>query len=170
MAPCLFTIALWLPILIGAVALGNREMRESKVPRCSLPIGRLAEDTGVKVETIRYYERINLLPRPTRSGGNQRRYAQGDLKRLAFIKHARDLGFSGEGIRALLRLSESPELACGEAHTVAAGHLAEVRCKIGHLGSLEAELQRIAKACSSGVGVSDCALIEALAGRNFTQG
>lgn len=128
-----------------------------------IPIGGLAERTGVKVETIRYYEQVGLLPRPERSYGNQRRYTRRHLERLAFIKHARDLGFSVESIRTLLNLSDKPDMACDDAHRAAAGHLAEVRAKIARLRSLEAELKRIATSCSGGVHVRDCAIIEALA-------
>jgi DNA-binding transcriptional MerR regulator len=125
-----------------------------------IPIGGLAERTGVKVETIRYYEQVGLLPPPERSDGNQRRYSRRHLERLAFIKHGRDLGFSVESIRTLLNLADCPDMACDEAHRTAAGHLAEVREKIARLKSLEKELERIANSCSGGVPVRDCAVIE----------
>ena len=128
-----------------------------------MPIGSLSDRTGVKVETIRYYEQVGLLPQPDRSEGNQRRYGRVHLDRLAFIKHARDLGFAVDGIRTLLRLSDTPGMACDEAHAIAVAHLEEVRHKIVRLRSLEKELARIAKACSGGVEACDCAIIEALA-------
>ncbi|CAN7641427.1 MerR family transcriptional regulator [Bosea sp. LjRoot237] len=128
-----------------------------------VPIGTLAERTGVKVETIRYYEQVGLLPEPERSEGNQRRYGRAHVERLAFIKHARDLGFAVDSIRTLLRLSDTPGMACDEAHAISAGHLKEVRDKIARLRSLEAELARIATVCSGGVAACDCAIIEALA-------
>lgn len=128
-----------------------------------MPIGALAERTGVRVETIRYYEQVGLLQPPERTDGNQRRYGRAHLARLAFIKHARDLGFSVEGIRMLLKLSDNPGMACDEAHAIAAGHLAEVRHKIARLRSLESELERIAATCAGGVSACDCAIIEALA-------
>jgi DNA-binding transcriptional MerR regulator len=128
-----------------------------------IPIGNLADRTGVKVETIRYYEQVGLLPPPERSHGNQRRYGRRHLERLAFIKHARDLGFSVDSVRTLLNLSDKPDMACDEAHTAAARHLADVRSKIVQLRSLEAELERIARSCSGGVPVRNCAVIEALA-------
>lgn len=128
-----------------------------------MPIGSLADRTGVKVETIRYYEQVGLLPPPERTEGNQRRYGRTHLERLAFIKHARDLGFPVDGIRALLRLSDSPAMSCDEAHAISIAHLAEVRHKIARLRSLESELERIAATCSGGVAACDCAIIEALA-------
>lgn len=129
----------------------------------SMSIGSLSDRTGVKVETIRYYEQVRLLPQPERSEGNQRRYDKAHVERLAFIKHARDLGFSVEGIRTLLRLSDNPGMACDEAHAIASAHLDEVRHKLARLRSLEKELQRIAAACAGGVMACDCAIIEALA-------
>ena len=132
-------------------------------PERMMPIGSLSERTGVKVETIRYYEQVGLLPAPERSEGNQRRYGRGHVERLAFIKHARDLGFPVEGIRTLLKLSDSAAIACDEAHAIAVRHLDDVRHRIARLKSLEAELARIAASCSGGVCACDCAVIEALA-------
>lgn len=128
-----------------------------------MPIGMLAERTGVRVETIRYYEQVGLLPPPERSEGNQRRYSGRHAERLAFIKHARDLGFAVEAIRTLLKLSDTPGIACDEAHAISVAHLDEVRHKIARLRSLEKELERIATTCSGGVSACDCAIIEALA-------
>ena len=128
-----------------------------------VPIGALAERTGVKVETIRYYEQVGLLPPPERSEGNQRRYGRRHIERLAFIKHARDLGFAVDAIRTLLKLSDNPAMACDDAHAIAVAHLDEVRHKIARLRSLEKELDRIAATCSGGVAACDCAIIEALA-------
>ena len=72
-------------------------------------IGTLAERTGTKVQTNRYYEQIRLLPQPERTDGGQRRYRDKDLDRLAFIRHARQLGFTLEAIRELLDLSDNPD-------------------------------------------------------------
>lgn len=138
-------------------------MKTAVKPDIVMPIGALAERTGVKVETIRYYEQVDLLPPPERSEGNQRRYGRAHLERLAFIKHARDLGFPVDGIRTLLHLSDTPGMACDKAHAIAVSHLADVRHKIARLRSLEMELQRIAATCSGGVEACDCAIIEALA-------
>lgn len=128
-----------------------------------MPIGALAQRTGVKVETIRYYEQVGLLPPPERSEGNQRRYGGRHAERLAFIRHARDLGFAVDNIRTLLKLSDTPGMACDEAHAISASHLEEVRDKIAKLRSLEKELERIATTCKGGVAACDCAIIEALA-------
>lgn len=138
-------------------------MAESGQMERVMPIGSLAERTGVKVETIRYYEKVGLLPPPERSYGNQRRYGRRHLMRLAFIKHARDLGFSVGSVRTLLNLSDKPDMACDEAHKAASRHLADVRGKIAQLKSLEAELERIARSCFGGGPVRECAVIDALA-------
>lgn len=128
-----------------------------------VPIGTLAERTGVKVETIRYYEQVGLLPPPERSEGNQRRYGRSHVERLAFIKHARDLGFAVDGVRTLLTLSDNPSLSCDRAHAIATAHLGDVRRKMARLRSLEQELERIVTTCAGGGTASDCAVIEALA-------
>jgi DNA-binding transcriptional MerR regulator len=101
-------------------------MMDAKNIERVMPIGSLSDRTGVKVETIRYYEQVGLLPQPERSGGNQRRYGSAHVERLAFIKHARDLGFPVDGIRALLRLSDNPGMACDEAHAISVAHLDDV--------------------------------------------
>ena len=73
-----------------------------------LTIGALGRKTGTKVQTIRYYEQIGLMPEPDRTEGGQRRYGDNEQDRLAFIRHARQLGFSLEAIRELLDLSDQP--------------------------------------------------------------
>lgn len=116
-------------------------------------IGELASRTGVKVPTIRYYEKLGLLAAPERTSGNQRRYGADGLERLGFIKHARELGFSIEVISALIDLHDHPDRACREAKTIAEDHLCAVRQKITRLKRLEHELVRISDGCS-GDGVS----------------
>ncbi|WP_439644515.1 MerR family transcriptional regulator [Cobetia crustatorum] len=85
----------------------------------SLSIGDLALQADCKVQTIRYYEDIGLLPPPLRNAGNQRRYGDTTLGRLNFIRHARDFGFPVPAIRELLSLSDTPERPCEEIHAVA---------------------------------------------------
>jgi len=128
-----------------------------------LTIGRLAARSGCKVPTIRYYEQIGLMAAPERSEGNQRLYDHAALQRLAFIRHARDLGFTLDDIRDLLRLSEHPELSCAAADSIARRHLDTVRERIESLRRLESELEKIATACQSDT-VRDCRVIEMLAG------
>lgn len=126
-------------------------------------IGDLSRRTGVKVPTIRYYEQTGLLPIAERSGGNQRRYSVRDMERLSFVKHARELGFAVEAIRDLINLNEEPDRLCADAHAIATQQLGIVRDKIGKLGVLEQELQRIAATTHDGNRVVDCSVIRALA-------
>lgn len=127
-----------------------------------LPIGTLAERTGCKVQTIRWYEQTGLLPPPIRSAGNQRRYGTAHLKRLAFIRHARELGFPLEQIRELLALSDEPDRSCEEAHAIASAHREAVRSRITRLAALERELDRMIAACDAD-RAADCRIIEVLA-------
>ncbi len=93
----------------------------------TLTIGRLAAAAGVNLETVRYYERINLMPPPARTGSGHRAYEEGHVRRLAFIRRARELGFSIEQIRALLALADPTRGTCAEVKEVARIHLDEVR-------------------------------------------
>jgi len=124
-------------------------------------IGALSRKTGVKVPTIRYYEQMNLIEAPRRSSGNQRRYSQDELEKLAFIKHARDLGFSIEAIRELIELGAHPDKPCADADLIAKEQLKLVRARIAQLKSLEAELARIACGCETGT-VDECYVIRSL--------
>ena len=126
-----------------------------------MKIGELARLTGTKAETIRYYESIGLLRAPGRTGGNYRDYGAADQERLAFIRHARGLGFEIADIRSLLGLAESPEQDCGEADRIASGHLSAVVTKISQLEQLRTELERMISQCRGGQ-VSDCQIIQAL--------
>ncbi len=126
-----------------------------------LTIGKLGEAAGVKVPTIRYYEQIGLLPEAERSSGNQRLYGKAMLERLSFIRHARDLGFPREAIRALLGLQDQPGQSCAAADAVARRQLQDVRQRIARLQSLATELERMVAQCSHGT-ISDCRVIEVL--------
>ena len=125
-------------------------------------IGDLASRTGTKVETIRYYEKVGLLPAPVRTGGNHRAYTRAHADRLAFIRHSRELGFSLESVRALLALSDDADRPCAEVDAIARRHLDAVRDRITRLQALEAELSRVIEQCGCG-RVGDCRVIEVLA-------
>lgn len=116
----------------------------------TMTIGRLSRESGVKVPTIRYYEGIGLLPPPARSSGNRRLYGEEAAFRLRFIRHARDLGFSIEAIRALAVLAECPGRPCTEAHRLARLHLAEIEEKISRLSDLREELLGMIDDCPTG--------------------
>ncbi|WP_232631876.1 MerR family transcriptional regulator [Methylobacterium sp. Leaf118] len=130
-----------------------------------IPIGELARRTGVKVPTIRYYEGADLMPRPARTEGQQRRYGAEAVARLNFIRHARALGFEVEAIRELLALSAQPERPCAEVDQITRRHLAGVERRIGQLVALRGELHRMLDACGHG-RVCDCRVIETLADHN----
>lgn len=125
-------------------------------------IGDLARKTGTKVETIRWYERDGIMPAPVRTEGGHRLYTQTHLDRLAFIRHARELGFPLGDVRGLLRLADDPERPCDEADAIARSHLTAVRSRIVRLQALEAELSRMVAACGCG-RVAECYVIEVLA-------
>jgi len=121
----------------------------------------MSKATGVKVPTIRYYEDIGLLPEPGRNAGNQRRYDQAGMDALGFIKHARDLGFTLEDIRALMGLDGQLGLDCAEADRIAGIQLANVRSRITMLQQLATELERISHLCDGGNG-GQCRVLTAL--------
>src|SRR5262245_52552457 len=126
-----------------------------------ITIGRLAEATSTKVQTIRYYESIGLLPPFTRTEGGHRLYDREDQKRLTFIRHARDLGFSIEAIRALLSITDNPETSCERADDIASRRLEEVEQRLKRLKALKKELKRMVEECGHG-RVCDCRVIEVL--------
>lgn len=125
-------------------------------------IGEAARQSGVKVPTIRYYEQIGLLPAPPRSGGNRRSYEAFDMKRLGFIRHARELGFEIEAIRALLTLQDDPSQPCATADMIAKARLVDVEQRIRSLTALKLELEVMIEGCSHGQ-VAECQVIEVLA-------
>jgi Cu(I)-responsive transcriptional regulator len=125
-------------------------------------IGDLARLTGTKLETIRYYERLGLLPAPARTLGNYRAYARHHLERLTFIRRGRDLGFSLSEVRELLRLADDRRQSCAEVDRIARVHLAEVERKLSHLRALGSELRQLIDQCRHG-RIAECRIIEALA-------
>jgi MerR family transcriptional regulator, mercuric resistance operon regulatory protein len=111
-------------------------------------IGELARHTGCKVETIRFYESVGLLPAPDRASSGHRLYADADRHRLTFIRRARDLGFSMADVRALLELSDHGERSSVDGCGLARAHLDSVRAKISALRAMEDVLQRISDDCT----------------------
>jgi Cu(I)-responsive transcriptional regulator len=126
-----------------------------------LSIGTLAKRTGTKVQTIRYYEEIGILPEPGRTEGGQRRYVEDDLDRLAFVRHARQLGFTLEQIRELLDLSDNPTRSCADVDRIAHRQLKEVEVRIARLEALRKELRRMLQECRRDT-VAECRVLEVL--------
>jgi DNA-binding transcriptional MerR regulator len=123
--------------------------------------GELARVVGVKVETILFYEKAGLLPRPSRTDSNYREFGQAHVARLSFIRRARDLGFGLQAVRQLLTLADDKDKPCDAIDVIAREQLREVKRKIADLKALQAELSHVVGQCRSGI-VSDCKIVEAL--------
>jgi MerR family mercuric resistance operon transcriptional regulator len=125
------------------------------------PIGALSAATGVNIETIRYYEKIGLMPAPPRNEGRQRIYDAGHLKRLTFVRRGRELGFSLDQIRELLGLVRGHDLTCGDVKTMTDTHVTDIRRKVKDLKKLERVLTQLSAQCG-GDAVPDCPILDAL--------
>lgn len=132
-------------------------------------IGDVARIVGIKIPTIRYYEQIGLLCDVGRSEGNRRSYGAGDLRRLAFIRHARELGFPMDEIRTLLKLQDDPDQPCAAADAIATARLQDVEHRIARLERLRGELRKMVEQCAAG-RVGECRVIETLADPTHTHG
>ena len=130
-----------------------------------MKIGELGAATSTKVETVRYYEKIGLLPPPARTAANYRAYGSAHLARLSFIRRARDLGFTLEAVRELLALADDTGQSCEAVDAIASTHLTEIDRKITDLSALRAELGRVIDSCQHGT-VANCKIIETLAPRS----
>jgi MerR family mercuric resistance operon transcriptional regulator len=120
-----------------------------------LPIGALSKRSGVNIETIRYYERVKMLAPPPRTAGGRRVYHSTDLRILVFIRRSRELGFSLDEIRALLRLGGPEKASCREVREIAAHHLEDIRARLVDLKKLERLLAKTVARCS-GRTAPDC--------------
>ena len=126
-----------------------------------MSIGALSERTGCNIETIRYYEKIGLMPAPPRSVGGHRVYDDDHAKRLGFIRRSRELGFSLDEIRALLGLADEADYDCGTVKNITLKHLQGVRDKIRDLRRMERTLKAVAGECEGGIAPR-CPIIETL--------
>ena len=130
------------------------------MPSTTLPIGELSRRTGCNIETIRYYERVGLIPPPPRRG-RYRSYGGEDVARRGFVRRARELGFTLDEVRALLRLAAGGQATCAEVRDLAAAHLRDVRARIADLRRMERVLAEAVRDCDAGENVG-CPLVEAL--------
>ena len=128
-------------------------------------IGLMSKKTGVNIETIRYYEKIGILPKPDRTSGGNRQYDHSQLKRLFFIRRSRDLGFNIKEIRTLFEMVDRKDFTCEEMHNVALKHLETLRDKITGLKKLEADLMVMVADCNNG-DVPDCPIVDTLFNTN----
>jgi MerR family mercuric resistance operon transcriptional regulator len=124
-------------------------------------IGELSKQSDVNIETIRYYEKIGVMPAPGRSASGYRIYGADHLKRLSFVRRSRQLGFSLDEIRDLLRLVDGHAYTCAEVQALTLNHVAEIRRKIADLKRLERVMAEMAAQCS-GERAPECAVIDAL--------
>ena len=127
----------------------------------SIAIGALSRLTGVHIETIRYYERIKMLPKPPRTVGGRRTYGPTHLRTLAFIKRSRELGFSQADVRALLRLGGPGRAPCRQVRAIALDHLNDIRAKITDLRKLERLLAKTVAQCT-GTTAPECPVLDIL--------
>lgn len=126
-----------------------------------MKISEASQASGCHLETIRYYERIGLMPAPTRTGSGYRSYSEQDVERLRFITRGRDLGFSLDEIRSLMRLDQDGDLACEDVTRLAQQHLIDVQERIRDLQRVARELERTIRSCGGGVR-AQCAILDAL--------
>jgi MerR family mercuric resistance operon transcriptional regulator len=126
-----------------------------------LSIGALAKRCGVNVETIRYYERIGVMPEPNRTGAGYRLYGEEQVKRLHFVRRGRELGFGLDTLRGLLRPVDGHAYTCAEVHAITIAHLEDIRRKITDLRRLEKVMASMAAQCTDNQ-VPDCPVIDAL--------
>jgi MerR family mercuric resistance operon transcriptional regulator/MerR family gold-responsive transcriptional activator of gol and ges genes len=127
-----------------------------------LKIGQLAKQVGVNIETIRYYERLNLLSPSSRLPSGYRLYDRDSQRRLRFIKNAQALGFTLHEIAELLNLRVSSRARCGDVQRRAEAKLAHVEAKIRELQALARALQRLIKTCRAGQPTAPCPILESL--------
>jgi len=125
-------------------------------------IGALAKRAGSNVQTVRYYEKIGVMPPAQRAANNRRIYDNKHLERLTFVRHCRELGFSLDDVRNLLGLVDQPDRPCDEIDTIARNHLEDVDTKIAALKIMRTELQRMISECA-GERVSNCNIVKVLA-------
>jgi DNA-binding transcriptional MerR regulator len=128
----------------------------------TLTIGQLSKETHCKVPTIRYYEQIGLMPAPSRTAGNQRRYGPEHVALLGFIQHCRELGFRQKAVRDLLTLTKHPYQNCEAVTAIARTHLDEINQRIARLTALKLEMERMIEVCRGGQ-IADCRIIQTLA-------
>jgi len=127
----------------------------------TLTIGKLSLLTGVNIETIRYYEKIKVLPAPPRTDSGRRMYGPTETRILAFVRRSRELGFSLDEVRTLLRLGGPEKASCREVRKIAAHHLDEIRAKITDLRKLERLLAKTVAQCT-GTTAPVCPVLDVL--------
>ena len=131
-------------------------------------IGKASEQSGVNIETIRYYEREGVIPKPGRSAGGRRLYSSDEIANLRFVRRCRDLGFPISIIQTFLSLTEQSDRSCGEVKEMAQNHLGEITAKIENLVRLREALLSLSKNCDDGTAA--CPMLDALMKDGFGDG
>jgi MerR family mercuric resistance operon transcriptional regulator len=130
--------------------------------KIALSIGKLATKTGVGIETIRFYERKGLIPEPPRTAAGYRQYSVDSVQRIAFIRHAKYLGFSLKEIKELLSLRASPRSSCADVRSKAEEKIGEIKRKVAALNNMKSALSKLIKQCNDRTPTSACPILEAL--------
>jgi len=133
-------------------------------------IGQVAKQANVNIETLRYYERRGLIPRPGRTVSNYRVYSSENLRRVKFIKQAQGLGFSLKEIKKLLALRATPRAGCADVRTYAAHKIEDIEGKIRSLARMRKTLERLIAECSGDGPVTQCPILESLDSESSTVG
>lgn len=131
-----------------------------------VPIGVLAKQAGSNIETIRFYEKIGIMPKPSRTEGGHRMYKPAHIERLIFIRRTRELGFTLDEVRALLRLSDGPDAVCSDVKAIAAAHLVTIKDKIADLRAMKTGLAKLIEQCDDAQN-TDCPIIKSLSTAKF---
>lgn len=129
-----------------------------------MKIGELGDKTGVDAETIRYYEKVGILPKPARTEGNYRQYGEAHVDRLRFVRHCRSLDMTLDEIRVLLQFRDAPDSNCGEVNTLLDEHIGHVTQRIVALSELEKELRKLRRQCRKAQKSKDCGILARIGG------
>ena len=130
--------------------------------RNSLTIGRLAKEVGINLETVRYYERQRLVPKPPRTPSGYRVYPADAVRRLKFIKRAQELGFSLREVRELLSLRASRTATSAAVRTRAKAKIADIEAKIRTLEAMRQSLRKLTERCDGCAPLTECPILESL--------
>lgn len=135
-----------------------------------LRIGELAKQTDCQVETIRYYEREGLLPKPHRTAANYRLYGENHVERLSFIRHCRSLDMTHDEIRTLLRFRDAPDRNCGGVNELLDEHIGHVTARIGELRRLKDQLHQLRRTCRRIQSAENCGILKELSHAGMARG
>lgn len=134
-----------------------------------MKIGELGERAGVDAETIRYYEKVAILPKPARTEGNYRHYGEQHVDRLRFVRHCRSLDMTLDEIRVLLKFRDTPDASCGEVNALLDEHIGHVTKRIVALTELEKELRKLRRQCRQAQKSKDCGILAGIGSVGFSE-